>query len=121
MESGFYGSVYSYSSTYISYSHTSLTPLIAKVTMISMTAVTFLVSLSFLAGSSSKSKSVRGCRFYYTVFICDIILAVLQVGLTKYKMRVGMSPVDQSRGDATQSTLHEHDPFITVKPKYPAF
>lgn len=99
MESGFYGSVYSYSSTYISYSHTYLTPLTAKVTMISMTGVTFLVSLGFLAGSFSRSKSTRGCRFYFTVFICDVILAVLQVSLTEYKMMVGMSPVDQSRGD----------------------
>lgn len=99
MESGFYGSVYSYSSTYISYSHTYMTPLTAKVTMISMTAVTFLVSLGFLAGSFSRSKSTRGCRFYFTVFICDIILAVLQVSLTEYKMMVGMLPVDQSRGD----------------------
>lgn len=94
MESGFYGSGYSYTSTYISYSHTYMTPFSAKVTMILMTAVTLLVSLGFLAGSFSRSKSTRGCRFYFTVFICDIILAVLQVSLTKYKMRVWVSPVD---------------------------
>lgn len=100
VESGFYGSVYRYSSTYISYSNTHLTPLTAKVAMISMTGVSFLFSLSFLAGSYSRSKSTRGCRFYFTVFVCDIILAVLQVSRTKYKVRVGMFPVDRSRGDA---------------------
>lgn len=102
-ELGYYGSSYGYSSSY-------MTPLSAKAAMISMAAINFLVSLGFLVGSFSRSRAMRGCRFYLTVFICDIILAILQVSLTKYKMRVGMSPVHKSRRDAliTQNTLCGH-------------
>lgn len=72
--SGYYGGSYGYSSPY-------MTPQSAKAAMISMAAINFLVSLGFLVGSFSRSRMMRGCRFYLTVFICDIIQAVLQVGL----------------------------------------
>lgn len=70
--SGYYGGSYGYSSSY-------MTPQSAKAAMISMASINFLVSLGFLVGSFSRSRAMRGCRFYLAVFICDIILAVLQV------------------------------------------
>ena len=72
--SGYYGGSYGYGGSY-------MTPQSAKSAMISMAAINFLVSLGFLVGSFSRSRAMRGCRFYLTVFICDIILAVLQVSL----------------------------------------
>lgn len=77
-ELDYYGS-YSYNSYY-------LTPQSAKAAMISVVAINFLVSLGFFVGSFSRSRVTRGCRFYLVVFICDIILAVLQVSLTTCKM-----------------------------------
>lgn len=77
--SGYYGGSYGYGNSY-------MTPHSAKSAMISMAAINFLVSLGFLTGSFSRSRMTRGCRFYLIVFICDIILAVLQVSaLTKNK------------------------------------
>lgn len=68
------------------YGNSYMTPYSAKLAMISMAAITFLVSLGFLMGSFSRSRITRGCRFYLTVFICNIILAVLQVSAsTKIK------------------------------------
>lgn len=84
MESGYYGGSYGYGGSY-------MTPQSAKSAMISMAAINFLVSLGFLVGSFSRSRIMRGCRFYLTVFICDIILAVLQVSLTKYQMCQSMN------------------------------
>lgn len=91
MDFGYHGGSYGYSSSY-------MTPHSAKSAMISMAAICFLVSLGFLVGSFSRSRMMRGCRFYLTVFICDIILAVLQVSFTKYKMC-------QSIHDHTQSNM----------------
>lgn len=73
--SGYYGGSYGYGGSY-------MTPQSAKAAMISMDAINFLVSLGFLVASFSRSRSIRTCRFYLTVFICDIILAVLQVSLS---------------------------------------
>lgn len=83
-ELGYYGGSYGYGSSY-------MTPQSAKAAMISMASINFLVSLGFLVGSFSRSRIMRGCRFYLTVFICDIILAVLQVSLTKYKLCQSMN------------------------------
>lgn len=69
---GYYGGTYGYGSSY-------MTPQSAKAAMISVTAVNFLVSLGFLVGSFSRTRVTRGCRFYFSIFVCDIILAVLQV------------------------------------------
>lgn len=71
--SGYYGGSYGYGSSY-------MTPQSAKAAMISMAAINFLVSLGFLVASFSRSRMIRSCRFYLTVFISDIIQAVLQVG-----------------------------------------
>lgn len=71
-QSGYYGGSYGYGSSY-------MTPLSAKSAMISMAAINFLISLGFLVGSFSRSQAMRGCKFYLTVFISNIILAVLQV------------------------------------------
>ncbi|KAK7945266.1 hypothetical protein WMY93_000994 [Mugilogobius chulae] len=68
---GYYGGAYGYGGSY-------MTPHAAKAAMISIAAVNFLVSLGFLVGSFSRSRAMRSCRFYLSVFICDIILAVLQ-------------------------------------------
>lgn len=76
--SGYYGGSYGYSSSY-------MTPQSAKAAMISMAAINFLVSLGFLVGSFSRSRMTRGCKFYLTVFISNIILAVLQVSLLEEK------------------------------------
>lgn len=73
---GYYGGSYGYGSSY-------MTPQSAKAAMISVTAINFLVSLGFLVGSFSRTRVTRGCRFYFSVFVCDIILAVLQVGLSR--------------------------------------
>lgn len=73
---GYYGGAYGYGSSY-------MTPQSAKAAMISATAVNFLVSLGFLVGSFSRTRVTRGCRFYFAIFVCDIILAVLQVSLSR--------------------------------------
>lgn len=73
---GYYGGTYGYSSSY-------MTPQSAKAAMISVTAINFLVSLGFLVGSFSRTRVTRGCRFYFSIFVCDIILAVLQVSLPR--------------------------------------
>lgn len=69
---------------YYSYGYASsyMTPQSAKAAIISVTAVNFLVSLGFLVGSFSQTRLTRGCRFYLSIFVCDIILAVLQVSLS---------------------------------------
>lgn len=79
--SGYYGGSYGYGGSY-------MTPQSAKAAMISMAAINFLVSLGFLVASFSRSRRIRGCSFYLTVFICDIILAVLQVSLSHQKIQV---------------------------------
>lgn len=73
---GYYGGTYGYGSSY-------MTPQSAKAAMISVTAINFLVSLGFLVGSFSRMRATRGCRFYFSIFVCDIILAVLQVSLCR--------------------------------------
>lgn len=64
------------------YASSYMTPQAAKAAMMSVTAVNFLVSLGFLVGSFSRARVTRGSRFYLAIFVCDIILAVLQVGLS---------------------------------------
>lgn len=91
---GYYGGSYGYGSSY-------MTPQSAKSAMISMAAINFLVSLGFLVGSFSRSRAMRGCRFYLTVFICDIILAVLQ-GIIDIIFVIGVNPMSQS----SQSMLY---------------
>nr|XP_020500119.1 occludin-like [Labrus bergylta]XP_020500121.1 occludin-like [Labrus bergylta] len=93
-EYGYYGGSYGYSSSY-------MTPQSAKAAMISMAAINFLVSLGFLVGSFSRSRIMRGCSFYLTVFICDIILAVLQ-GIIDIIFVIGVNPMSQS----SQSMLY---------------
>lgn len=73
-DSGYYGGSYGYASSY-------MTPQAAKAAMIAVTAVNFLVSLGFLVGSFSRTRLARGGRFYLSILVCDIILAVLQVSL----------------------------------------
>ncbi|XP_042285054.1 uncharacterized protein LOC121908817 [Thunnus maccoyii] len=92
--SGYYGGSYGYSGSY-------MTPHSAKSAMISMAAINFLVSLGFLVGSFSRSGVMRGCRFYLTVFISDIILAVLQ-GIIDIIFVIGVNPMSQS----SQSMLY---------------
>ncbi|KAM9845088.1 occludin [Aulostomus maculatus] len=92
--SGYYGGSYGYSSSY-------MTPQSAKAAMISMASINFLVSLGFLVGSFSRSQAMRGCRFYLAVFICDIILAVLQ-GIIDIIFVIGVNPMSQS----SQSMLY---------------
>uniref|UniRef100_A0A3B3U2R3 Zgc:154006 n=1 Tax=Poecilia latipinna TaxID=48699 RepID=A0A3B3U2R3_9TELE len=92
--SSYYGGSYGYGGSY-------MTPQSAKAAMISMVAVNFLVSLSFLVGSFSRSRMMRGCRFYLTIFICDIILAVLQ-GIIDIIFVIGVNPMSQS----SQSMLY---------------
>ncbi|XP_030608492.1 occludin-like [Archocentrus centrarchus] len=91
---GYYGGSYGYGSSY-------MTPQSAKAAMISMAAINFLVSLGFLVASFSRSRRIRGCRFYLTVFICDIILAVLQ-GIIDIIFVIGVNPMSQS----SQSVLY---------------
>ncbi|XP_027141418.1 occludin isoform X1 [Larimichthys crocea] len=93
-ELGYYGGSYGYGSSY-------MTPQSAKAAMISMASINFLVSLGFLVGSFSRSRIMRGCRFYLTVFICDIILAVLQ-GIIDIIFVIGVNPMSQS----SQSMLY---------------
>ncbi|XP_026169910.1 occludin-like [Mastacembelus armatus] len=92
--SGYYGGSYGYGSSY-------MTPYSAKSAMISMAAINFLISLGFLVGSFSRSRVMRGCRFYLSVFICDIILAVLQ-GIIDIIFVIGVNPMSQS----SQSMLY---------------
>uniref|UniRef100_A0A8C6SRG2 Zgc:154006 n=1 Tax=Neogobius melanostomus TaxID=47308 RepID=A0A8C6SRG2_9GOBI len=91
---GYYGGSYGYGGSY-------MTPQSAKAAMISMAAVNFLVSLGFLVASFSRSRAMRGCRFYLTVFVCDIILAVLQ-GIINIIFVIGVNPMSQS----SQSMLY---------------
>ncbi|KAK5618121.1 hypothetical protein CRENBAI_021976 [Crenichthys baileyi] len=92
--SGYYGGSYGYGTSY-------MTPQSAKAAMISMAAINFLVSLGFLVGSFSQSRMMRGCRFYLIIFICDIILAVLQ-GIINIIFVIGVNPMSQS----SQSMLY---------------
>ncbi|KAM3865687.1 occludin-like [Diretmus argenteus] len=92
--SGYYGGSYGYASSY-------MTPYSAKSAMISMAAINFLVSLGFLVGSFSRSHVMRGRTFYLTMFICDIILAVLQ-GIIDIIFVIGVNPMSQS----SQSMLY---------------
>uniref|UniRef100_A0A3P9HJZ2 Zgc:154006 n=1 Tax=Oryzias latipes TaxID=8090 RepID=A0A3P9HJZ2_ORYLA len=92
--SGYYGGSYGYGGSY-------MTPLSAKSAMISVAAINFLVSLGFLVGSFSRSRIMRGCRFYLIIFICDIILAVLQ-GIIDIIFVIGVNPMSQS----SQSMLY---------------
>uniref|UniRef100_A0A3B4YV79 Occludin-like n=1 Tax=Stegastes partitus TaxID=144197 RepID=A0A3B4YV79_9TELE len=92
--SGYYGGSYGYGGSY-------MTPQSAKAAMISMAAINFLVSLGFLVGSFSRSRVMRGCKFYLAVFICDIILAVLQ-GIIDIIFVIGVNPMSQS----SQSMLY---------------
>ncbi|KAF3699166.1 Occludin [Channa argus] len=92
--SGYYGGSYGYGNSY-------MTPYSAKSAMISSAAINFLVSLGFLVGSFSRSRIMRGCRFYLTVFISDIILAVLQ-GIINIIFVIGVNPMSQS----SQSMLY---------------
>ncbi|XP_054623127.1 occludin isoform X2 [Dunckerocampus dactyliophorus] len=91
---GYYGGSYGYGSSY-------MTPQSAKAAMISMAAINFLISLGFLVGSFSRSRAMRGCTFYLAVFICDIILAVLQ-GIIDIIFVIGVNPMSQS----SQSMLY---------------
>ncbi|XP_034559252.1 occludin [Notolabrus celidotus] len=93
-EYGYYGGSYGYSSSY-------MTPQSAKAAMISMASINFLISLGFLVASFSRSRIMRGCTFYLTVFICDIILAVLQ-GIIDIIFVIGVNPMSQS----SQSMLY---------------
>lgn len=79
---GYYGGSYGYGSSY-------MTPQSAKAAMLSVTALNFLVSLGFLVGSFSRTRLSRGCRFYLSIFVCDIILAVLQVSSPPPPQQVG--------------------------------
>lgn len=69
---GYYAGTYGYSSSY-------MTPMSAKAAMMAVSGINFIVSLALLVWSFSRTRVSRGCRFYLTVFICDIILAILQV------------------------------------------
>ncbi|TWW72736.1 Occludin [Takifugu flavidus] len=91
---GYYGGTYGYGSSY-------MTPQSAKAAMISVTAINFLVSLGFLVGSFSRTRVTRGCRFYFSIFVCDIILAVLQV-IIDIVFVIGVNPMSQS----SQSALY---------------
>lgn len=71
---GYYAGTYGYSSSY-------MTPMSAKAAMMAVSGINFIVSLALLVWSFSRTRISRGCRFYLTVFICDIILAILQVSL----------------------------------------
>uniref|UniRef100_A0A3Q4M4B9 Zgc:154006 n=1 Tax=Neolamprologus brichardi TaxID=32507 RepID=A0A3Q4M4B9_NEOBR len=88
--SGYYGGSYGYGGSY-------MTPQSAKAAMISMCAINFLVSLGFLVASFSRSRSIRTCRFYLTVFICDIILGIIDIIFV-----IGVNPMSQS----SQSMLY---------------
>ncbi|KAJ0012139.1 hypothetical protein NQD34_013114 [Periophthalmus magnuspinnatus] len=103
---GYYGGSYGYGGSY-------MTPHAAKSAMITVAAVNFLVSLGFLVGSFSRSRAMRGCRFYLTVFICDIILAVLQ-GIIDIIFVIGVNPMSQS----SQSMLY--NPMLMMCQSNPA-
>lgn len=70
--SGYYGGSYGYANSY-------MTPYSAKSAMISVAAINFLVSLGFLVSSFSRSPAARGRGFYLAIFICDVVLAGIQV------------------------------------------
>uniref|UniRef100_A0A3Q3W857 Uncharacterized protein n=1 Tax=Mola mola TaxID=94237 RepID=A0A3Q3W857_MOLML len=94
-----YGS-YGYMGKYDS-SSSYMTPQSAKAAMISMAVINFLVSLGFLVGTLSRSQFTQGCRFYFTVFASDIILAILQA-IIDIVYVIGVNPMAQS----SQSLLY---------------
>ncbi|KAI3375101.1 hypothetical protein L3Q82_021619 [Scortum barcoo] len=110
---GYYGGSYGYSNSY-------MTPLSAKSAMISMAAINFLVSLGFLVGSFSRSRIMRSCWFYLTIFICDIILAVLQVSLTGDQMWHHRHHLcDRGEPDVSELTEHAVQPHADDVPDRP--
>lgn len=64
------------------FSSSTTMPKFVKAAMISGAAINFLVSLGFLVATWSRSRFTQGRRFYFTLFVSDIILAILQVSLT---------------------------------------
>lgn len=96
VEYGYHSGSYGYSSSY-------MTPQSAKAAMISMAAINFLVSLGFLVASFSRSRVLRGCTFYLTVFISDIILAVLQVSPAR---------ADGGQSDIISHITHTQNPMM---------
>ncbi|CAB1325938.1 unnamed protein product [Coregonus sp. 'balchen'] len=91
---GFYGNSYSYSSSY-------MTRYSSKSAMISIEAINFLVSLGFHVGSFSRSLAICSRRFYLTMLICDVVLAMLQ-GIIDIVFGIGVNPMSQS----SQSMLY---------------
>ncbi|XP_077083753.1 occludin-like [Siphateles boraxobius] len=94
MGSGYYGGTYGYQSSY-------MTPYSAKSAMISMAALNFVVSLAILVVSFSKLWCVRGKTFYLTVFVVDVVLAILQC-IIDIIFVIGVNPMAQS----SQSILY---------------
>lgn len=92
--SGYYGGTYGYQSSY-------MTPYSAKSAMISMAALNFVVSLTFLVVSFSKMWCVRGKAFYLTVLVVDVVLAILQC-IIDIVFVIGVNPMAQS----SQSILY---------------
>uniref|UniRef100_A0A8C1S2J6 Occludin n=1 Tax=Cyprinus carpio TaxID=7962 RepID=A0A8C1S2J6_CYPCA len=88
MGSGYYGGTYGYQSSY-------MTPYSAKSAMISMAALNFVVSLAILVVSFSKTWCVHGKTFYLTVFVVDVVLAILQC-IIDIIFVIGVNPMAQS-------------------------
>lgn len=83
--SGYYGSGY----------YNYPTPYTAKSAMIAMAAINFVAALAFFVASFSKTRAVRGRKFFLAVLVCSIILAVLQ-GIINIVYIVGVNPMAQS-------------------------
>lgn len=85
---GYYGGAYGYHSSY-------MTPYSAKSAMISVAAINFIVALMFLVASFSKTRTVRCRRFYLTLLVVDVSLAVLQC-IINIIFVIGVNPMAQS-------------------------
>lgn len=92
--SGYYGGTYGYHSSY-------MTPYSAKSAMISVAAINFIIALIFLVASFSKTRTVHGRRFYLTVLVVDVSLAILQC-IINIIFVIGVNPMAQS----SQSVLY---------------
>ncbi|XP_026882739.2 occludin [Electrophorus electricus] len=71
------------------------TPYSAKTAMIAMAAINFIAALAFFVASFSKTRTVRGRKFFLAVLVCNAILAVLQA-IINIVYIVGVNPMAQS-------------------------
>ncbi|XP_018586607.1 occludin-like [Scleropages formosus] len=90
-----------------SYYHSFPSPYSAKVTMMAMATMCFLMSSAILVASFSRADTFRGCRFYLLVVVVDSAMAAL-LGIIDIVYIISINPMSQS----SQNVLY--DPILMM-------